>query len=122
MCSWAHIRKTVFFKQFGSVLIGHNVFQNLTALAAGIPLLNPYLKDDADFTHGVNFAVGGATALSAKALAEKDIMLDSTDNSLGVQLDWMSNHFASQCHSDGCMCSRIKYMMNSLHLVLCVLF
>ncbi|XP_017224811.2 acetylajmalan esterase-like [Daucus carota subsp. sativus] len=70
------------------------------ALAAGIPLLNPYLKNDVDFTHGVNFAVGGATALSAKALAEKDIMLDGTDNSLGVQVEWMSNHFASQCNTN----------------------
>ncbi|KAL1802034.1 hypothetical protein ACET3Z_030681 [Daucus carota] len=84
-------------------------------IAAGIPLLNPYLKVNANFTHGVNFAVGGATALSAKALAEKDIMLDGTDNSLGVQLDWMSNHFASQCHSDG-YCLR-ESLSNSLFIV-----
>ena len=108
MCSWAHIRKTVFFKQFGSVLIGHNVFQNLTALAAGIPLLNPYLKDDADFTHGVNFAVGGATALSANGLAEKNIPVTAIDNSLGIQVEWMSNHFSSQCHLNKRMYSRIK--------------
>ena len=70
-------------------------------------MLNPYLKNDADFTHGVNFAVAGATALSAKALAEKDIMLDGTDNSLGVQVEWMSNHFASQYNTNTSTFSRI---------------
>ncbi|WOH14030.1 hypothetical protein DCAR_0933546 [Daucus carota subsp. sativus] len=67
---------------------------------AGIPLLNPYLKNDADFTHGVNFAVSGATALSTETLAEKGFGRDGTDNSLGVQVEWMSNHFASQYNTN----------------------
>ncbi|WOG93792.1 hypothetical protein DCAR_0313079 [Daucus carota subsp. sativus] len=69
------------------------------ALAAGIPFLNPYLKGNANFTHGVNFAVGGSTALSEYALAEKDIMLLGTSSTLGIQLDWMSTFFASQCNT-----------------------
>lgn len=70
------------------------------ALAAGIPMLNPYLKGKANFTHGVNFAVGGATALSANTLAEKNITLSGTKSSLGVQLDWMSTYFDSYCNTD----------------------
>ncbi|KAL8134866.1 acetylajmalan esterase-like [Apium graveolens] len=69
------------------------------ALAAGIPLLNPYLKGKANFTHGVNFAVGGSTALPATTLAEKNIMLYGTKSSLGVQLEWMSTYFDSHCYS-----------------------
>ncbi|WOH14028.1 hypothetical protein DCAR_0933544 [Daucus carota subsp. sativus] len=85
------------------------------ALAAGIPLLNPYLKDDADFSHGVNFAVGGATALSANGLAEKNIPVTAIDNSLGTQVEWMSNHFSSQCHLDK-DCSRGR-LNNSLFVI-----
>ncbi|WOG93791.1 hypothetical protein DCAR_0313078 [Daucus carota subsp. sativus] len=70
------------------------------ALAAGIPLLNPYLKGKADFTHGVNFAVGGSTALSADTLAEKNIMVSGTKSSLSIQLEWMSAYFDSHCNAD----------------------
>lgn len=64
------------------------------ASVAGIPLLDPYLKSNANFTHG---AVGGSTALSANTLAKKNIILSSTNSSLGAQLEWMSTNFASQC-------------------------
>lgn len=74
-------------------------------------MLNPYLRGDANFTHGVNFAVGGATALTEIALAEKNIILDGTNSSLGIQLEWMSDHLASQCNSDICMYSRTKLVI-----------
>ncbi|XP_074374413.1 acetylajmalan esterase-like [Apium graveolens] len=35
-----------------------------TFCSAGLPLMDPYLQGNSNFTHGVNFAVGGATALS----------------------------------------------------------
>ncbi|KAM3247464.1 acetylajmalan esterase-like [Capsicum annuum] len=64
------------------------------ALESGLPLLNPYKDRNANFGHGVNFAVAGATALSAEFLAENDIInLSFTNSSLSVQLDWMSSHF-----------------------------
>jgi phospholipase/lecithinase/hemolysin len=52
----------------------------------GLPLLNPYLDKGADFTHGVNFAVAGATALDAAALARRGVAVPHTNTSLGVQL------------------------------------
>ncbi|KAL8134863.1 acetylajmalan esterase-like [Apium graveolens] len=71
------------------------------ALAAGIPLLNPYLKASANFTHGVNFAVGSSTALSENTLAKKNITLaGGTKSSVEVQLEWMSTYFASRCKTD----------------------
>ncbi|KAK2973545.1 hypothetical protein RJ640_010600 [Escallonia rubra] len=69
-------------------------------LAAGLPLLNPYENAEADFRHGVNFAVAGSTALSAQALGEKNIGSPITNSSLRMQLDWMSKHLNSTCHRD----------------------
>ncbi|KAL8156079.1 hypothetical protein AgCh_001238 [Apium graveolens] len=55
-------------------------------ISSGIPLLNPYLEDNANFGHGVNFAVGGATALSTNALAVKNITTYSTKSSLVIYI------------------------------------
>ena len=43
--------------------------------------------------NGVNFAVGGATALPASVLAEIGVISPSTNSSLDVQLDWMSSFY-----------------------------
>ncbi|KAF8693707.1 hypothetical protein HU200_039124 [Digitaria exilis] len=51
-----------------------------------LPLLNPYLDNGADFAHGVNFAVAGATALDAAALAKRGVTVPHTNTSLAVQL------------------------------------
>ncbi|PIM98409.1 Chlorogenate--glucarate O-hydroxycinnamoyltransferase [Handroanthus impetiginosus] len=67
------------------------------AMAAGLPLLPPYKNVDADFRHGVNFAVAGSTALPMEVLATKHIFSPVTNSSLNVQLDWMSTHFTSIC-------------------------
>lgn len=67
-------------------------------MESGLPLLNPFKDENADFRHGVNFAVAGSTALSAKSLAEKNIVnIALTNSSLSVQLDWMSSHFQTTC-------------------------
>jgi phospholipase/lecithinase/hemolysin len=61
----------------------------------GLPLLSPYLDKGADFTHGVNFAVTGATALDTASLAKMGVNMAHTNSSLGVQLqrfkDFMAN-------------------------------
>lgn len=105
---------------------GMNVFQKATgrcsdgmlmidfiAVESGLPLLNPYKDRNANFRHGANFAVAGATALSAQFLAEKmNIATSFTNSSLSVQLDWMDSHFKSTCSPD---CP--KYLKKSLFLV-----
>ncbi|TVU29367.1 hypothetical protein EJB05_20931 [Eragrostis curvula] len=65
----------------------------------GLPLLNPYLDKSADFTHGVNFAVAGATALSTAALAKKGIAIALTNSSLDVQLKWFKDFMTSTTNS-----------------------
>ncbi|KAF8387870.1 hypothetical protein HHK36_026532 [Tetracentron sinense] len=69
------------------------------AKAAGLPLLNPYLKRDADFTQGVNFAVAGSTALDTSSLAKRNILSPVTNSSLNVQLEWFKTHLSSICNS-----------------------
>ena len=76
------------------------LFVYLTASAAGLPLLNPYEDRNADFTYGINFAVVGATALSVETLATKNIFGARTNNTLDVQLSWMSRYLSSYCKSE----------------------
>ncbi|XBJ25425.1 hypothetical protein VPH35_003084 [Triticum aestivum] len=65
----------------------------------GLPLLNPYLDRRADFTHGVNFAVAGATTLSTTALANRGLTVSHTNSSLGVQLRWFKEFMSSTTNS-----------------------
>ncbi|KAL2247714.1 GDSL esterase/lipase At5g03980-like [Sesamum indicum] len=67
------------------------------ALDAGLPFLPAYKDRDADFKHGVNFAVAGSTALPSHVLAAKHILSPVTTSSLTIQLGWMSTHFNSIC-------------------------
>lgn len=65
-----------------------------------ILLLPPLKKSDADFSHGINFAVAGSTALPWEALAALDISSQITNSSLSLQLDWMSSYFHTLCRDD----------------------
>ncbi|KAL2469166.1 GDSL esterase/lipase [Forsythia ovata] len=69
------------------------------ALSSGLPLLKPYKEAEANFSHGVNFAVAGSTALPVETLAAMNILSPVTTSSLDVQLDWMHSHFNSTCQS-----------------------
>ncbi|XP_043717237.1 GDSL esterase/lipase At5g03980-like isoform X2 [Telopea speciosissima] len=70
------------------------------AMSLRLPLLNPYLAKDSDFSHGVNFAVAGSTALDSSFLAENDINSPITNSSLSIQLNWLKSHLKSICHTD----------------------
>ena len=78
---------------------------SLTAEHMGIPLLKPYLGikngkiQDWNPREGVNFAVGGATALDASFFIDKGIYNGPTNYSLGVQLDWFKQLLPSICNS-----------------------
>ncbi|KAJ4962042.1 hypothetical protein NE237_021952 [Protea cynaroides] len=65
------------------------------ALSLRLPLLNPYLAKDDNFTHGVNFAVAGSTALDSSFLAQNNISSPLTNSSLSVQLVWLKSHLNS---------------------------
>ncbi|KAL4023989.1 GDSL esterase/lipase [Cucumis melo var. makuwa] len=67
------------------------------ALAAGLPLVNPYLQKKASFVHGVNFAVAGSTALPLDVLAQNNVTSPVTNTSLTKQLDWMHSYLRTIC-------------------------
>ncbi|KAL2468590.1 GDSL esterase/lipase-like [Forsythia ovata] len=69
------------------------------ALSSGLPLLKPYKEAEANFSHGVNFAVAGSTALPVETLAAMNVLSPVTTSSLDVQLDWMHSHFNSTFQS-----------------------
>lgn len=75
------------------------VFFELTALGSNLSVVNPYKNEQADFGSGANFAVAGSTALSTLDLAKEGILSTVTNSSLEVQLDWMTQHFASLCQT-----------------------
>ena len=70
-----------------------------TAQALGLPLLNPITDTKANFEHGANFAVAGATTLSSAVLARHHVRNPATNSSLDVQLQWMNDHFHKFCHN-----------------------
>ncbi|CAN6238430.1 unnamed protein product [Urochloa humidicola] len=65
----------------------------------GLPLLSPYLDKAADFAQGVNFAVAGATALDAAALARKGVSVPHTNTSLAVQLQQFKDFMSANTRS-----------------------
>ncbi|CAO2831620.1 unnamed protein product [Amaranthus hypochondriacus] len=73
------------------------------AQALKLPFLNAFLNKNGNFSHGVNFAVAGSTALSTETLATKNIMSPMTNSSLSVQLRWFKSHLSSICsHPSDC--------------------
>ncbi|KAL6634026.1 hypothetical protein ACP70R_026697 [Stipagrostis hirtigluma subsp. patula] len=80
----------------------------------GLPLLNPYLDKGADFTHGVNFAVAGATALNTTALTERGITVAHTNSSLDVQLQWFKDFMRSTTNSSKVTTEIRKRLASSL--------
>ncbi|XP_071708886.1 GDSL esterase/lipase At1g28580-like [Rutidosis leptorrhynchoides] len=73
------------------------------AESLGLPLVPPFLHDkDIDnavaFRQGVNFAVGGASALDPSVLLEAKGLVNPTTNvSLRVQLEWFKQSLPSIC-------------------------
>ncbi|KAF9625703.1 hypothetical protein IFM89_026283 [Coptis chinensis] len=78
--------QTYFNKATGRASNGRLII-DFFAEALGLPLLNPYLQKNASFSHGVNFAVGGSTALNNSVLLQNGIISPVTNSSLSVQLD-----------------------------------
>ncbi|KAG5626157.1 hypothetical protein H5410_011375 [Solanum commersonii] len=52
------------------------VSRSTLARESGLPLLNPFKYRSANFRHGVNFAVAGATALSNEIMADKRFLIN----------------------------------------------
>ncbi|XP_074267698.1 GDSL esterase/lipase At5g03980-like [Silene latifolia] len=60
-----------------------------------LPFIDEYLNEDGKFEHGVNFAVGGATALNVSVLKDKYDVSADNNYTLSVQLSWFKSHIHS---------------------------
>ncbi|KAL3529417.1 hypothetical protein ACH5RR_008739 [Cinchona calisaya] len=85
---------TYFHKPTGRFSDGLLVI-DFIAKALHLPLLNPYLETNASFSHGVNFAVGGSTALDNSFFAKRNISVPSSNIALSQQVKWFKKHLKS---------------------------
>ncbi|XAR66553.1 Sinapine esterase [Bertholletia excelsa] len=72
------------------------------AEAYGLPYVPPYLalSNGLEFSHGVNFAVAGATAINTKFFYDKGLgSLLWTNDSLSVQLGWFKQFKSTLCNT-----------------------
>ncbi|CAA7396337.1 unnamed protein product [Spirodela intermedia] len=69
------------------------------AAAFDLPNVPPYMDKSANFDYGVNFAVGGATALNQSFFLKRGISLPVTSYSLELQLQWFNAHINHICLS-----------------------
>ncbi|KAJ3683515.1 hypothetical protein LUZ60_013742 [Juncus effusus] len=58
------------------------------ASTLSLPFIPPYLSSNSDFSHGVNFAVAGSTAIEHAFYEKNNITIDIVQESIGTQLGW----------------------------------
>lgn len=98
---------TYFHKPTGRFSDGLLVI-DFIAKALHLPLLHPYLETNASFSHGVNFAVAGSTALDNSFFAERNISVPSTNIPLSQQVKWFKKHLNSVSNSRSQIKKRLR--------------
>lgn len=57
------------------------------------------MQKEANFSHGVNFAVGGSTALRNPYYEARNISMPTYNRSLKVQLGWLTTYLKATCYT-----------------------
>ncbi|KAK4486129.1 hypothetical protein RD792_008797 [Penstemon davidsonii] len=71
---------------------------DFVAQSLSMPFLAPYLNQKADKSHGMNFAVGGSTAIIHSFFVRNNMTTNITPQSLQTQLGWFNEYL----ESNGC--------------------
>lgn len=80
------------------------IIRTYAAEALGLPFVPPSLGggsgvDGRKFPSGVNFAVGGATALDSDFFRKRGMKVTTTNYTLSVQMGWFKQLLPSLCDS-----------------------
>ncbi|KAL2492289.1 GDSL esterase/lipase [Abeliophyllum distichum] len=69
---------------------------DFVAEALSLPFLPPYVNHTADTSHGVNFAVAGATAIKHSFFVKNNLTLNLVPQTLQTQLSWFNKLLESK--------------------------
>ncbi|KAJ0049405.1 hypothetical protein Pint_15621 [Pistacia integerrima] len=69
---------------------------DFVAESLSLPFLPPYIHNKINASHGVNFAVAGATAINHSFFVKNNLTLDITPESIQTQLLWFNKFLESQ--------------------------
>ncbi|KAI3731610.1 hypothetical protein L1987_62799 [Smallanthus sonchifolius] len=80
-----------FFRRSTNRYSDGRLFIDFVAESLNLPYFPPYLNKTADTTHGVNFAVGGCTAIPISFYIKNNATLAAVPQSLPTQLTWFKD-------------------------------
>ncbi|WOL16118.1 GDSL esterase/lipase [Canna indica] len=83
---------TTFFHRSTNRYSDGRLVVDFLATTLSLPFLPPYLSRAADFSHGVNFAVAGSTAIDHDFYVKNNVTIDITPQSLMTELMWFDKY------------------------------